>query len=424
MSWFDPWEEIEAVALCDEPVERALARAPPRRSAPLLDARPRRRASSSVDDGETLLGDRRRRPRRPGPHRRRRPRRRRRRRGHLRRQPQHQLHQRLLRELPVLRLHAPAQGGRRLHPRPRRRARQGRRRHRARRHRGLHAGRHQPRHGRRSRYRDVLVAIKERHPRSARARLLADGDHVRRAPHRHGLPRLHRHAARRRPRHASPAPPPRSSTTRCARSCRHKKVDVRTWVEIITTAHRLGMPTTSTVMYGHVETPGHVARHIDLLRAHPEGDRRLHRVRAARLHLGEHAALPRRPASTPQPKGLRDLRMYAVSRLMLRGWIDNLQTSWVKLGHRAGAAVAARRLQRLRRHADGGEHLARGGRRRRRVHLGGGDRGAGARRSGRMPVQRTTLYGRIGEDGAAHADHGAGGWRGSSPLPAGPLASH
>ncbi len=53
----------------------------------------------------------------------------------------------------------------------------------------------------------------------------------------------------------------------------HKKVDVRTWVEIITTAHRLGVPTTSTVMYGHVETPGHVARHIDLLRVDPEGDR-------------------------------------------------------------------------------------------------------------------------------------------------------
>src|SRR5207253_8308561 len=46
----------------------------------------------------------------------------------------------------------------------------------------------------------------------------------------------------------------------------HKKVDVRTWIEIITTAHRLGVPTTATVMYGHVETAGHIARHIDLLR--------------------------------------------------------------------------------------------------------------------------------------------------------------
>src|SRR5262249_5868211 len=37
----------------------------------------------------------------------------------------------------------------------------------------------------------------------------------------------------------------------------HKKVDVRSWVEIITTAHRLGVPTTSTIMYGHVENAGH-----------------------------------------------------------------------------------------------------------------------------------------------------------------------
>src|SRR5205814_9964319 len=46
----------------------------------------------------------------------------------------------------------------------------------------------------------------------------------------------------------------------------HKKVDGRGWVEIIATAHRLGVPTTATVMYGHVETAGHIARHIDLLR--------------------------------------------------------------------------------------------------------------------------------------------------------------
>src|SRR3989442_15010247 len=46
----------------------------------------------------------------------------------------------------------------------------------------------------------------------------------------------------------------------------HKKVDVHTWMEIITAAHRLGVPTTSTVMYRHVETAGHVARHLDLLR--------------------------------------------------------------------------------------------------------------------------------------------------------------
>jgi hypothetical protein len=46
------------------------------------------------------------------------------------------------------------------------------------------------------------------------------------------------------------------------------------------------------------------------------------------------------------------------------------------------------------------------------------------RAMGRIPVQRTTLYGRVGEAGAAEADHGAGGWRGRSPLSAGSVAPH
>ena len=46
----------------------------------------------------------------------------------------------------------------------------------------------------------------------------------------------------------------------------HKKVDVAAWVEIITTAHSLGVPTTSTIMYGHLESPRHVINHLSLLR--------------------------------------------------------------------------------------------------------------------------------------------------------------
>src|SRR5581483_5405220 len=113
----------------------------------------------------------------------------------------------------------------------------------------------------------------------------------------------------------------------------HKKVDVRTWVEIITTAHRLGVPTTATVMYGHVETPAHLARHLDLMRTIQRETGGFTEF----VPLGfiwENTRLYRDGLVTPQPKGLRDLRVYAVCRLMLRGTIDNLQTSWVKLGHR------------------------------------------------------------------------------------------
>jgi 7,8-didemethyl-8-hydroxy-5-deazariboflavin synthase CofH subunit len=202
----------------------------------------------------------------------------------------------------------------------------------------------------------------------------------------------------------------------------HKKVDVRTWVEIITTAHRLGVPTTSTVMYGHVETAGHVARHIDLLRSIQKETGGFTEF----VPLGfiwENTAMYHDGQVTPVPKGLRDLRIYAMSRLMLRGLIDNLQTSWVKLGHRLaqytlragcndfGGTLMEESISREA-GADAGEYTS--------VE----EIEALVRAVGRTPVQRTTLYGRIGADGAGDAHHGAGGWRGWRAVPSGTPAPH
>src|SRR5262245_11948091 len=201
----------------------------------------------------------------------------------------------------------------------------------------------------------------------------------------------------------------------------HKKVDVRTRIEIITTAHHLGVPTTSTVMYGHVETPGHVARHLDLLRT-------LQRETGGFTEfvplgfIWENTHLYHDGQVTPQPKGLRDLRMYAVSRLMFRGVIDHLQTSWVKLGHRLaqltlragcddfGGTLMEESISREA-GADAGEYTS--------VE----EIETLVRAMGRNPVQRTTLYGRIGESRAI-TDHGAGGGRGSSPVSPGAPAAH
>ncbi|HJQ74084.1 MAG TPA: 5-amino-6-(D-ribitylamino)uracil--L-tyrosine 4-hydroxyphenyl transferase CofH [Gaiellaceae bacterium] len=172
----------------------------------------------------------------------------------------------------------------------------------------------------------------------------------------------------------------------------HKKVDVRSWIEIITTAHRLGVPTTATVMYGHVETAGHVARHIDLLR-------RIQKETGGFTEfvplgfIWENTRLYHDGKVVPQPKGLRDLRIYAVSRLMLRGLIDNLQTSWVKLGHRLaqltlragcndfGGTLMEESISREA-GADAGEYTS------------AEEIEALVRAMGRIPVQRTTLYGR------------------------------
>jgi len=111
----------------------------------------------------------------------------------------------------------------------------------------------------------------------------------------------------------------------------HKKVDVATWVDIITTAHALGIPTTSTIMYGHVESPRHVVNHVNLLRNIQKNTHGFTEFVPLRF-IHENTVLFRKGLVSPSPIGVPDLQMYAFSRLFLRGQIDNLQTSWVKLG--------------------------------------------------------------------------------------------
>jgi FO synthase len=202
----------------------------------------------------------------------------------------------------------------------------------------------------------------------------------------------------------------------------HKKVDVRTWVEVITTAHRLGVPTTSTVMYGHIETAGHVARHLDLLRQIQRETRGFTEF----VPLGfiwENTSLYRDGLVQPQPKGLRDLRVYAVSRLALRGLIDNLQTSWVKLGHRLaqltlragcndfGGTLMEESISREA-GADAGEYTS------------AAEIAALVTAIDRRPVQRTTLYDRLESHATIVPRDRTDGWRRGSPLPAGSLGAH
>jgi FO synthase len=201
----------------------------------------------------------------------------------------------------------------------------------------------------------------------------------------------------------------------------HKKVDVHAWVEIITTAHRVGVPTTSTVMYGHLETAGHLARHLDLLRRIQDDTGGFTEF----VPLGfiwENTKLFHDGLVHPQPKGLRDLRIYAVSRLALRGLIDHVQTSWVKLGHRLaqltlragcddfGGTLMEESISREA-GADAGEYTS------------VAEIEALVRAMGRTPIERTTLYERV-ESHARHASRdGADGRRRGGPLPAGSLAA-
>jgi FO synthase len=112
----------------------------------------------------------------------------------------------------------------------------------------------------------------------------------------------------------------------------HKKLDTATWVRIIRTAHAEGIPTTSTLMYGHIESPRHIARHIDLLRSIQADTGGFTEFVPLRF-IWQETKLFEEGLVRPIAQGQLDLAVYATSRLMLRGLIDNVQTSWVKLGH-------------------------------------------------------------------------------------------
>jgi len=113
------------------------------------------------------------------------------------------------------------------------------------------------------------------------------------------------------------------------------KLKTARWVEIITAAHKLGLRSTSTLMYGHIEKPRHIAGHFDLLREiQKETGGFTEFVPLGFIH--ERNLLYNLLGARPGPSMQEDLRMIAVSRLFLRPWITNIQISWVKMGHKLG----------------------------------------------------------------------------------------
>src|SRR5258708_25198847 len=111
----------------------------------------------------------------------------------------------------------------------------------------------------------------------------------------------------------------------------HKKFDVAALVEIITTAHSLDVPTTSTIMYGHLEHARQVVDHLNLLRRIQTNTHGFTEFVPLRF-VAENTVLYRKGMVNPPERGALDLQMYAFSRLFLRGQINNIQTSWVKVG--------------------------------------------------------------------------------------------
>ncbi len=117
-----------------------------------------------------------------------------------------------------------------------------------------------------------------------------------------------------------------------------EKLDTETWLEIVSTAHRLGVPTTSTMLCGHLETPRQQIEHLHQLRSLQQLAIKNHypaRITEFILlpFVGQDApAVLRKKVGRDQPDLAKTLHLTAVARLFLGTWIANHQPSWVKLG--------------------------------------------------------------------------------------------
>ena len=115
------------------------------------------------------------------------------------------------------------------------------------------------------------------------------------------------------------------------------KLNTQEWLSVIESAHEVGLPTTSTMMFGHVEQPVHWARHM----------RKLRQLQAKTNGITEFVPLPFVAREAPifikgksrkGPSYRESLLVHAVARLVLDPLISNIQASWVKMGRQGGIA--------------------------------------------------------------------------------------
>jgi FO synthase len=177
------------------------------------------------------------------------------------------------------------------------------------------------------------------------------------------------------------------------------KLTTSQWREVIETAHALGIRTTSTMMYGHAETPEHWVNHLLLLReiqAKTGGFTEF--VPLGFVH--QNTLLYAQGLSRPGPTLAEHLRVHALSRVMLAGSIGNIQVSWVKLARDTaqmcllagandyGGTLMEENISRLA-GATSGQYMRPEDFQQRILELG------------RVPAERNTLYTRIERVGAA-----------------------
>jgi len=191
------------------------------------------------------------------------------------------------------------------------------------------------------------------------------------------------------------------------------KLTSEEWLEVMRTAHAVGLRSTATIMFGHVERPLHWARHLlHIRRLQAETGGFTEFVPLPFVHM--EAPLWRQGRARPGPTLREAVLMHAIARLVLHPLVTNVQTSWVKMG-RSGASLC---LQAGANDLGGtlmNESITRAAGGVNGQMLGAQDMETLARGLGRPARQRTTLYQRPGP-APAPLDHTA--WSDQSDHPA------
>jgi FO synthase len=179
------------------------------------------------------------------------------------------------------------------------------------------------------------------------------------------------------------------------------KVTTAQWLHVHDTAHRIGLRSTSTIMFGHVDSPVHWARHLVRLR---EQQRRsggfTEFVPLPFVHMEAPMYLKGRARAGPTFR--EAVLLHAAARLALHPWITNIQASWVKLGADGAKAVLRAGANDL-----GGtlmnESISRAAGARHGQEMPPEEMEAAIREIGRHPRQRTTLYGEVNPERRARS---------------------
>ncbi|MBQ2832103.1 5-amino-6-(D-ribitylamino)uracil--L-tyrosine 4-hydroxyphenyl transferase CofH [Methanobrevibacter sp.] len=117
-----------------------------------------------------------------------------------------------------------------------------------------------------------------------------------------------------------------------------EKVSVAEWIDIVKTAQEVGIPGSATIMYGHVENLEERVEHIDIIRQIQQDTNGFTEF-IPMTFMHEYSPIFLEGQSNLGATGTQDLKLYAVSRLMLKDLIPNIQVSWVKMGFRFAQVV-------------------------------------------------------------------------------------